>query len=304
VARRDLAAIRAGYREVRRVMKHGPGYPWRRYIGPTKILKARAIQTQISGDITVCVLTSRRDWFSCLWSLVSFYEFSGLQLPLLIYSDGTLGENHERELAKIFPNARFVSSSAGEALVAKELFCYPNCMRFRRLQPYARKITDLPVLGGSPYVLIFDSDVLFLKRPEELIQYLGPNLSGRFVFERDYQEAYFDTADEIKRTFDVDIASRVNVGIIAADVSNFDYAKIERWLAKEEIAQHPWAEQTLWAMYAGREQTALLGGAYDVTMATHVEPETVAKHYISPIREYLYTEGIPYLERRLTFAAN
>jgi len=294
-----LKSIRAGYREVKRVIRHGPGYPGLRYVAPTRILKAKAIETEISGDVTVCVLTSRKDWFACLWSLVSFYEFSGLRLPLLIYSDGTLEENHARQLAKVFPNARFIHSSVGESLVAKELSCYPNCRRFRKLQPYARKIIDLPILGNSPYILILDSDVLFLRRPEELIQYLGSNLCSRFVFERDFQEAYFATIDEIRERFSVDVASRVNVGIIAADVSNFDYAKIERWLAQDEVAQHPWAEQTLWAMYAGRERTTILGAAYDVTMAARVAPGTVAKHYIGPIRDFLYTEGIPYLKRHL-----
>jgi len=304
VARQNVAMAKAGYREVRRVIRHGLSYPWRRYVAPAGILKRKAIRTDRSGDITVCALTSQKDWLSCMWSLASFYEFSGLRFPALIYSDGTLGESHARELATILPDGRFISSAEGEDVVGKALLPYPNCMKFRRLQPYARKILDLPILCSSPFILIFDSDVLFLKRPEELIQVLRSDLSGRFVFERDCQESYFATPAEIKERFEVDIASRVNVGIVAADVSNFDLARIERWLVQDEVVRHPWAEQTLWAMYAGRERTEILGEGYDVTVTPHIEPWTVAKHYVRPIRDFMYTEGIPYLKRHLQFPAS
>ena len=294
-----LATIRAGYREVRQVMKHGPSYPWRRYIAPARILKMRTIHTDEGGDVTICVLTSRRDWLSCLWSLVSFYEFSGLRLPLLIYSDGTLGESHRNDLASTFPNAKLISSAAGEAIVRDRLLNHPNCIRFRNLQPYARKIIDFPILCGSPFILILDSDVLFLNRPVELISYLAPGPRSRFVFERDYQDAYFGSAADIRERFGVDIASRINVGIVFADVSDFDFSRIDRWLGAKGVADHCWAEQTLWAMYAGREETALLGEEYDVKLEPHIEPNTVAKHYIGPIRDFLYTEGIPYVRRLL-----
>lgn len=299
MARENLAAIRAGYREVKRVMKHGPSYPWRRYVAPTEILKIGAIRTDKSGEVTVCVLTSSKDWLSCLWSLVSFYEFSGLQLPLLIYSDGTLTESHTRQMASVFPQARILDSASGGAAISERLSRYPNCRRFRASLPYARKIIDLPMLCGSPLVLILDSDVLFLKRPEELMRHLAPNGSRRFVFERDMQDAYVASIAEIKQRFNVDVASRVNTGIMIADISGFDYARIETWLGQGAIERHPWAEQTLWAMYAGQKQTVLLGEEYDVTMAVHIEPNAVAKHYIKPIRDFLYMEGIPYLSRHL-----
>lgn len=294
-----LPTIRAGYREVRRIIKHGPSYPWRRYVAPARILKSRTIRTDKSSDVTVCVLTSRKDWLSCLWSLVSFYEFSGLRLPLLICSDGTLGERHARELGKVFPDARLIDRSTSDRLVAEQLARYPNCTKFRSVQPYARKIIDLPILCGSPFILMLDSDVLFLRRPVELIRYLTPGHCSRFVFQRDYQDAYFASTADIKGRFGVDITPRINVGIVFADVSDFNFSKIDKWLGADGLANHGWAEQTLWAMYAGQEHTAFLGEGYDVTTEVHIGPATVAKHYIGPIRDFLYMEGIPYLSRRL-----
>ncbi len=294
-----IAMMRAGYREAKRIIKHGPSYPWRRYIAPAKILQTDAICTETEGSVTVCVLTSRKDWQACLWSLVSFYELSGLRLPLLIYSDGTLGEHELGHLGTVFPTARIVSSAEGETAVSKSLSGYPNCMRFRSAQVYARKIIDLPILCGSPFMLMIDSDVLFLKRPAELMKHLLSNRRGRFVFLRDFQDAYFASGLDIKTTFDIEISPRVNCGIMFADVSNFEYGKLERWLGQSGVQDHPWAEQTLWAMYARQERTDLLGKEYDVTLWPHLEPDTVVKHYIRPIREFMYVEGIPHLIRCL-----
>ncbi|MGA9669479.1 MAG: hypothetical protein WBQ94_09740 [Terracidiphilus sp.] len=84
-----------------------------------------------------------------------------------------------------------------------------------------------------------------------------------------------------------------------ADISNFDYARVEHWLGQASIERHPWAEQTLWAMYAGQGRTTLLSNDYDVTMSAEINSKTVMKHYIKPIRDFMYVEGIPHLLRCL-----
>src|SRR5208337_901720 len=151
------------------------------------------------------------------------YELSGLRLPLLIYSDGTLGEKHFRHLARVFPDARIVTPAAVETVISNVLSGYPNCTKYRSVNFFARRNLDLPILCGSPFMLGLDSDVLFLKRPEELIKHLDTIRPGRFVFLRDFQDAYFASRLEIVKAFDVEIAPQVNCGITLADVSDFDF---------------------------------------------------------------------------------
>jgi hypothetical protein len=295
-----VKTMKAGYREVKRVIRHGLAYPWRRYVVSREVFYTDAIHTNTSGDVTVCVLTSSKDWLTCLWSLVSFYRFSGLKLPLLVYSDGTLRESHAQELTKVFPNARFIGSTEGASLVAEELSNYPNCLQFSGLSPYARKIIDLPVLCKSKSMLLLDSDILFFRPPDELVKYLNGDRSKHFVFESDYQDSYFDSRENIQKIFNAEIASRVNSGIVIADIERFDYARLEGWLGNRLFQQeHHWAEQTLWAMYAGEEQTILLSERYDVTMSADIGPDTVMKHYVKPIRDFLYTDGLPRLREKL-----
>jgi hypothetical protein len=299
VGTQKLAILRAGYREMRRIAKHGPHYPVERYIAPAKILNRYEIQTDESGDLTLCVLTSRNDWLMCLWSLVSFLIFSGLRVPLLIYSDGTLKSSHIKRIKSVFPNARIVDPSTTDDFVEQVLSEFPNCRHFRRTQPCARRIIDLPVLCNSKFILMLDSDILFFKRPDELVRYLNAEYPARFVFERDIQDAYFESRENIRKTFEVDVASSVNCGIMLADIEKFDYARIEGWLGDASIGRHPWAEQTLWAMYAGEERTTFLSEPYNVNISAEIEANAVMKHYIKPIRDFIYTQGIPHLSRCL-----
>jgi hypothetical protein len=300
VAKESLATLRSANREFRRLRKHGPSYFWRRYIAPSKILKAPRIETNESADITVCVLTSRNDWLMCLWSLASFYKFTGLRLPLLIYSDGTLSSRHTERIRSVFPNARIVDPAAADAAVSTALDGFPLCRQFRLVQPCARRIIDLPILCRSRSMLMLDSDVLFFQRPEELLMHLNADRVRNFVFERDPQDSYFDSRENIRARFHVAIASQVNCGIMIADISRFEYARIEAWLANDSLQKkHHWVEQTLWAMYAGEAQTAFLSKAYDVTMSPDIEANAVMKHYIKPIRDFFYTRGIPFLSRCL-----
>jgi hypothetical protein len=304
VEKSNLAKIRAGYREVRRVLKFGPSYPWRRYVAPATILKTRAIHTDEAADVTVCVLTSRHDWLMCLWSLVSFYHFSGLTLPLLIYSDGSLKSTHTGRIREVFPNAKVVDPAGADTVVLKPLAAFPNCRKFRLAQPCARRIVDLPFLCKSKSILMLDSDIFFFKRPEELVKALNSDISGHFVFERDMQESYFDSRENIRKRFEINIAARVNCGIMVADIAEFDHSRIEKWLLHEPVEKHPWAEQTLWAMYAGETRTAFLGRSYDVSPDEQIERDALMKHYVKPIRDYLYMQGIPYLIRCLELAVH
>ena len=295
-----LKTIRAGYREVRRVMRHGPGYPWQRYFAPAGILKGVRLQTDEAADVTVCSLTSRNDWLMCLWALVSFYRFSGLHLPLLIYSDGSLNSYHTERIKSVFPNARIVDPSTADAAVADVLAEFPNCRQFRLAQPCARRIIDLPILCKSKSILMLDSDVLFFRRPDELMKYLNGARSGDFVFERDPQDSYFDSRENILKSFHVEVAPRVNCGIMVADIANFDYSQIEKWLENDAFPKkHHWAEQGLWAMYAGEARTKFLSEPYDVSLSAEIDPNALMKHYIKPIRDFIYTSGIPHLSRCL-----
>jgi hypothetical protein len=274
-------------------------YPLDKYRLAYRILRCPPVVTASRGDLTVCLLTCRRDWLLGLWTLVSFYVFSGRRDPLLVYSDGTVPPKGRKAFAQIFPGSRFVEPGAADRFLSEMLREYPLCREFRARQPCGRRLVDFPAMAGTPRILMLDADVLFLEPPHGLMAYLDADEDDVFVFQPDCQSAYFAEPDAILARFGVEVPERANVGILVASVRGFDYGRIEAWLRYPEVRTHFWAEQTLWAMYAGRDRARLLGPAYAVRLERGIRPGSVVKHYVSPIRELIYTEGLRELRSRL-----
>ncbi len=277
----------------KRWMRGGILFPAKRYLFPRAVLKTPPIRTEERGEVTVCVLTSATDWLCCLWTLVSYYRFSGRRDPLLIYSDGSLSQRMVAAIKRVFPAARVLDEITVNARVSPILSTYPNCRRFRNMQPCAHRIIDFPIICGSPFILMLDSDVLFFRRPDELLGYLEHLSPGTFVCQEDCQHAYFASLESIQKKYGLHMPSRVNVGMTLADVRDFDHSALEQWLIEDRVMTHPWAEQTLWAMYASRRNLRFLSSAYPIALSCGIGASQVVKHYVKPIRDLLYTEGLP-----------
>jgi hypothetical protein len=291
--------VRRSYRLGKNLFRYGPSYVPRRYLSPRAILGARPRVTAAEGPLTVCVLTSRKDWLCCLCALVTYYEFTERTDPLLIYSDGSLTARGLRHIRRLFPSAQLADRDSGAAVLAGVLARYPNCWRYREQQPCAARIIDFPALCRSKFILMLDSDVLFFRRPDELLRHLNVLVPGRFVFHRDCQESYVMDRHRLAAEFGCQIDGQINVGVMLADVSGFRYDCLEDWLSHSAFMSHPWSEQTLWAMYASRHEVKLLSADYLVKLGPGIQDSTVLKHYVKPVRELLYVEGLPLAARAL-----
>jgi len=267
--------------------------------GLSAVLDARPIHTDTAGDVTVCILTTQREWIPCLWALVSFYEFSQCRYPLAIYDDGSLSSSSHRAILRLFPNASIIDRRCADLVMPRALAEYPNCLRFRRGHPNAPRIVDLPLLCASPRILMLDDHILFFARPERLVQRLCDLEPGQFVFGRDANDCYACSRDQILEWFGVEVGERVNCGIMLAEISDFKYELLESWLGNSQMNCHSWAEQTLWAMYAGKKRSVFLGQEYDVTACPTIESACVLKRYPEPSRRAVYDEGIARVEGEL-----
>src|SRR5262249_25524834 len=55
-------------------------------------------------------LTGRKYWYQTCFCAFSMMRHAGTPLGLVVYDDGTLEANHRREMARIFPQLRFISA--------------------------------------------------------------------------------------------------------------------------------------------------------------------------------------------------
>jgi len=273
---------------------------YRREITRKSILQSAPVQTASSGMAELHLLTGASDWLNAMWALKSFYLASQEQFPLVVHDDGTLPDSAFAALAAHFPQAKIIPRVEADVKMREFLSCHPRCWNFRQTNYLAQKVFDLQFYLRSPRILLFDSDLLFFRRPDALIERLSePSYRLNSVNRNWGLYGYALSQDAMRKRFGVDVCDAFNsgLGVIQSGVLNIDW--IEEWLGDDEMRNgHPHRiEQTLIAMCCCRTGCELLPSEYDV----YSGPTDFAKpirHYIRPVRPLMYKEGMRHLRKR------
>jgi hypothetical protein len=233
-----------------------------------------------------------------LWALKSFYRCAEVDWPLVIHDGGGLTSDIQASLTNHFPNARIFgwdeSNEAVEGLLNRQN--WQAIIKTRRQLPMMRKIIDCSALAVTPNILLFDSDVLFFQKPAEVIA-AGESDLQDLRFNRDYVYSYSITRDEAKRSFDYSIPELINAGLGVVPVSLVDFEFIDSVCASGRLPVDSYTEQTLYALLAGRFGYRYLSDQYIVSnnCPEFAIRNPVARHYVFPVRNLFFEEGIPYL---------
>ena len=247
------------------------------------------------GPVEVRVLTWRRDWVNLLWALKSFYHYAGGYYPLVIH-DGGLLPRQAAELLRHFPDARYVPSLEADARFPEELRRrgLARSAEYRARNVATRKLFDYFLDSRADHVLMIDSDIVFFRRPDELI--LPPGGSTRNLYNRDDGFWYSMTVEEMGEAFGVRPPPRVNSGLAVVRRESIDFAAVERYLGHPKMFADPWVtEQTLHALCSATWGVEFLPDEYRVGGPPGLTPDLVCKHYPGHTRPLLYREGMRHL---------
>jgi hypothetical protein len=239
------------------------------------------------------LLTGARFWDQtafCLWTLA---RRSGRRLAPVIHDDGSLADPHRESLRRLFPEAEFPTQASTiarlDALLPEAR--YPRLRERWRNYPNIRKLLDVHA-GSSGWKLVLDSDMLFFRRPDELIAWM--DAPSRPLHAVDCAESYGYRRPLMQALAGAPIAPLVNVGLCGLDSSGIDWDRMEAWITTLERAQGQsyYLEQALTAMLtAGQDCTVLEAGRY-VTMPSRSEclaPSVVLHHYVDMSKRWYFT---------------
>ncbi len=277
----------------------GLGAVYHREVTRKSILQSEPVETSATGIAELHVLTGGVDWLNAMWALKSFYHASQEPFPLVVHDDGTLPMPALEALAFHFPQARIIGRGEADVEMRKVLSGHPRCWSFRQSNYLAQKVFDLQFYLRSPRMLLFDSDLLFFRRPDTLIQRLiDPSYQLNSVNRNWALYGYALPRNAMREKFGINVCDGFNsgLGVVQNGVLNIDW--IEEWLGDNEMRSgHPHRiEQTLIAMCCCRTGCELLPREYDVYDGP-TDFSRPVRHYIRPVRPLMYSEGIPFLRR-------
>lgn len=240
-------------------------------------------------------LSGQRFWYQTCFCAYSFAQQTLLPIRPIIYDDGTLEQQHHTIIQTIFPNARVIPREQIENQLDEFLpyrrFPY---LRERRLNyPNLRKLTDIHA-GSYGWKLVLDSDMLFFKSPQLLIDWLqSPQQPCHMV---DIETCYGYPQSLMASLANAEIAERINVGICGLKSEDIDWEKLEYWCKTmvEQCGTHYYQEQAIVAMLmAGKPCVAAPEKDYIVMprQSEVMQPEAVMHHYVADSKPWYFRYG-------------
>jgi hypothetical protein len=243
------------------------------------------------------------DWQMALWAAKSFYHYAGVDWPLVWHEGGSLRPAYRAALKRHFPQSLVLTAAEAMTGVEAELARggFTRCLNARRRSFMLMKMIDCVVLSNAQRLLLLDSDVLFFKKPEELIA-AGASESSKNLFNRDNGTWYTIRRETAKARYGIDLIPELNAGLGLVRRESLTLPMMEEFLADPDIQSEPWlTEQTLQALCGSRVGVELLPETYLVSqspgLTTSKGGPLVSKHYPGLVRHLLYEEGMTHLIR-------
>lgn len=259
-----------------------------------KILNANPIPITGESDFEIHVLVSKRDFLAMLWCLYSLYIYGYNEIGLVVHDDGSLETYHREKIESVFPGAKVISRSESNDLMEKKLANFPNCKKFRNGHATNLKVLDFCLLSRKSQIIFFDSDIIFYEAPTAIINNKPEN-----IFLEDIWTNYCISIEELESIFNVKVPPKINIGFGKVNREFLDLNFIEKALDIPQIRDASYiADQTLIALLTARNGVKTIGHSYKMTLEKGIANKVI-KHYTNIIRYLLYTEGIPYISKKL-----
>lgn len=285
----------------RQTFGHGLRVAWYRDRVRPRILETAPITGLTDDRAEVHVLTSAGDWLNLVWTLKSFYRVSEVPFRLVIHEDGTLPDEGESTLRRLFPEARVIKRTDSDARVFEALRAYPRCLDFRRTNHLSLKVMDFPLFLEAERMLLLDSDVLFFRRPDALLDRVLDNNYSLNTVNGDVEGALTVTGEAVEERFGFAPIARFNSGLGLIHKASLRYEWMEAFLELPGILDHWWRiEQTLFALCSGRFGNELLPPEYDVYLDRGLGNRP-SRHYVGAVRHLMYGEGMRELGDQFLF---
>jgi hypothetical protein len=271
-----------------------------------RILNARPLAAG-EGPIELHMLLHHQRALEGIWAIYSFAHFTGMRCQVFIHSDGSLTVNDVARLQSVMPGAHVISPHYADSRVVPRLreLGLLLSIKFREQLIFARKLFDPFFFGDHTNLFLLDSDVLFFRRPDELIE--GINGRGEreltSLYSPDNGCRYCLSPATLLSLLGQECIADFNPGVVRTNRSVLNLEAIETYLQRPEFwgnssRPHYYGELTLWAMLLTQTEAQKLPPSYGITPPLDRVLPT-SGHYCGGgyPATWFYSRGLPRLAR-------
>lgn len=268
---------------------------WHDYFTTHRIRRWKPRPDLPSMDVSVHVVTGENDYRYAAWMLASWSHFTERDWPVYIHDDGSLPPEAARFYEALLPRVTIIPRTQANKEVDAALAPFPLCIQCRNRHNLGLKLYDPRHYAPGERYILLDSDLIFYRRPDLLLDWADDPADGRFFFMEDVQDASALPHDEVREKLGFELLEKVNSGLCLLSKELMDLDFMEDCLRKTGLLQTTrWTfEQTLFALCASRHgKGGLLPPEYHLTLGTAAREDAVVRHYVGKVRQQIYSEGI------------
>lgn len=258
--------------------------------------------------VSVHVLVSSKTWHGGVLAAISFEMMTGRRWRLYIHDDGSVDAAARGRIEKSLKGVRFVPRGEADCYMADVLAAHPKVLEHRGRHNLFLKIFDVPAFAPGEKFIMLDSDVIFFRRPAEILDWATDDSERRAFYNEDTNEKYCLPRPVLEEGLGFPLWRRFNSGLVLLPGAAVRLDLADKFLSTfEATVEHPqFIEQTLYCVYASAwNQGGPLPRAYDINWGYFRSPGAICRHYVGAFKhDLLYVEGAPYLAwRRLAGGA-
>ena len=303
MAHSPLTILRRGFTQVRR---HGLRLLHYRYLVRPRILKRKPLACPPESEIEVHMQVCARDWINGHWTIRSFAQQTGVPFRLVLLHDGSLDPGARQSYQNAFPGVlipgREQIRDRVEGLFGSKA---PTLLGMWRSGRYFTlpKVIDSAVLATNKRILHIDPDVLFFKRPDELLDTLQadePAALWNLPRDKGHADGMFCfQPDDIEQATGLRVPVPFGTGLGAWQPDLMPWSAAEALLSEHTPPEEFifMLDQTLLALHAAANGWQPLPRDRYAIKPVESLAGVVARHYYGKTRDLMYVEGMPVAHR-------
>lgn len=278
-----------------------------------KVLSTRPYLTgEDSPHFELHILLGHRHVGMSLWCIKSFLHYSGRKYSVVLHEDGSLTEKDVETLEKHLVNARVVRKTDADELIREKLKNFPNCGDYRfspketsdhrgvkyNMHIFALRLFDFNLLSDASKTLVLDADILFFKKPQEIIEWADdPEDRNSLYSVEQYipqRNSRYEVTGFVRKT---PPPTYVNAGLLCLDKHAYDLNVIEAWIASNRELMDKVATFEQRAYNHLVEQKGGSSPLPDTYSFNYTDDNSSATHFAI---KHLFFRNIPRLEKVLS----
>lgn len=268
----------------------------RKFFAPRAVGRREELPHDVSG-VSLHMVVGHEMLPMGMLALRSFEFHTRCRWSPWIHDDGTLTAADEEVLSRHFPDSNLVWRSRADEEVPEGLEQFPSCREHRLRHHWFLKVFDTRHYAPGARYIILDSDIVFFRRPNVVLDWVDGGSDEMWVMEDD-REKYSHPREEIASALGVAMLERANSGLDLVPKAAADLGLADRFLATRAASarQYAFLEQTIFGIWVSAWQRGglLPREEYEISWNTFRGPRAVCRHYIGPAKnDALFVEGAP-----------